>query len=393
VILSTAYFLYLIHFYFGYIGALLVFSALGCVFLVSRVYSMVQAFKRSRELGAAFVPRRFNRLSFYVLFTLIFLLLNIGGAQVLKEIALADRPSFHPFRTARAKAEFLKVYDSRALRWPVEAKSRMVDTSYGSTMVRVSGPEEGPPLVLLHGIGGSSLQWMYNVKSLSREFRTYAVDNIYDYGRSVYTRRMRRPDDMTAWLDELLTGLKLGKNINLIGVSYGGWITSQYALHFPERLDKIVLAAPVMTVRPLSLSWILRASFCAIPHQYFTRSFLNWLLEDLAHSGDANRGLMEDEAAASYQAIRSFQPKPLVAPTLLTDEDWQRLKVRALFLVGENEKIYSASMALQRLREAAPHIETRLIPDAGHDLLIVQADLVLGHILEFLKARSARQKE
>lgn len=384
--LSVTYFLYLVHYYFGYRGALLVFSAMGFVFLVTRITSIVQAFLRSRELGASFVPRWYNRAVFYVVFTLAFLLLNIGGAQAIKAVALADRPPHHPFRTARAKADFLKHYDSRALKWPVKSETRMVPTSFGSTLVRISGLDGAPALVLLHGIGGSSLQWMYNVEALSREFRTYAVDNIYDYGRSVFTRRLKSPDDMTTWLDELLTGLKLEEQIHLIGVSYGGWITGQFALRHPERLEKIILVAPVMTVRPLSLAWIWRASLCAIPHPSITRGFLEWLLEDLAEKDAAGRALLEEEAAASFQAIRSFRPKPMVAPTLLTDDEWRALRVKTLFLVGENERIYSADAALRHLHNTAPQVQTELIPGAGHGLLIVQAELVVDKILDFLKA-------
>ena len=55
-----------------------------------------------------------------------------------------------------------------------------------------------------------------------------------------------------------------------------------------------------------------------------------------------------------------------------------------LFLVGENEKIYSAQAAIQRLNEVAPEIEAVMIPDAGHDLTLVQADLVDTIILDFL---------
>jgi pimeloyl-ACP methyl ester carboxylesterase len=94
---------------------------------------------------------------------------------------------------------------------------------------------------------------MPNIVALSENYRTYAVDNIYDYGRSIYTRKIGIPDDFVGWLDELFTALKLGDNINIMGLSYGGWIAAQYALRLPERLNKIVLLAPVCTVLPLKL--------------------------------------------------------------------------------------------------------------------------------------------
>ena len=59
-----------------------------------------------------------------------------------------------------------------------------------------------------------------------------------------------------------------------------------------------------------------------------------------------------------------------------------------LFLVGENEKIYSAQEAVERLNNIAPQIKTEFIPGAGHDLSVVQADVVNQKILEFLEKKS-----
>lgn len=291
---------------------------------------------------------------------------------------------YHPFRSAKAKEQYLKVYDLKAGNWPVPSESRLVSTSFGETFVRISGPAEAPPLVLLHGINGNSLQWITNVEALSARYRVFAVDNIYDCGRSVYTRAVKTPDDYVVWLDELFDALQLRNGINLMGLSYGGWLTTQYALRHPGRLEKIVLLAPVCTVLPLSYKWISRAVLCAVPHRYFTRSFVYWLLEDTAKKGEAGRKVLDEEAEFAFLAYRSFKHRPMVNPTVLSDEELQALKVPTLFLIGENEKIYSARKAIERLNRVAPRIRSEVIPKAGHDLTVVQAKLVNGKVLEFL---------
>jgi pimeloyl-ACP methyl ester carboxylesterase len=111
-----------------------------------------------------------------------------------------------------------------------------------------------------------------------------------------------------------------------------------------------------------------------------------WLLQDLARQGPSGRALLEEYIEEAYLASRSFKPKRLVNPTVLKDEEWRRIKVPALYLVGENEKIYSARKAIQRLNDVAPQIKTELIPQAGHDLTIVQAEMVNNKVLGFLKA-------
>ena len=61
------------------------------------------------------------------------------------------------------------------------------------------------------------------------------------------------------------------------------------------------------------------------------------------------------------------------------------ISIPTLFLVGEHEVIYPAPEAIDRLNSVAPQIKTELIPNAGHDLTIVQAELVNTKVIEFLK--------
>jgi pimeloyl-ACP methyl ester carboxylesterase len=293
-----------------------------------------------------------------------------------------ELPAYHPFRSAEAKAQYLSIYEKRAKDWPVDSETRMVYTSYGQTFVRISGPAGAPPLVLLPGASVSSMMWAPNIKALSEHYQTYAVDNIYDIGLSVYTRIITRPDDFVNWLDDLFSALELGDKINLMGVSYGGWLTSQYTLRFPNRLAKIVLLAPAATVLPLRFAFVVRMMLALVPHRYFTRSFMHWLFADLVKK---DKALIEEGEDDIFTAYRCFKPKRLVPPTVLEDQELQSIQVPTLYLVGENDKIYSPQKAVERLNKLAPQIKTEVIPNAGHDLTIVQAEMVNRKVLEFLK--------
>lgn len=259
----------------------------------------------------------------------------------------------------------------------------MIKTSYGQTFVRVNGPEDAAPLVLLPGGNATSLIWAPNIPDLSASFRTYAVDNVYDFGRSVFSRHVRTPEDFVLWLDELFDGLALGDDVNLMGLSYGGWIASQYAISRPDRLGRVVLVAPAATVLNFNTDFLLRAVPCLIPHRYFVKNLMYWMLED-AVKDPGTRRVVDELAEDNYLGMRCFKPKQLVNPSVLSDEQLQGLEVPTLFLVAENEKIYSAHAAMQRLREVAPGIEAVMIPNAGHDLTMVQTELVDTIILDFL---------
>ena len=110
------------------------------------------------------------------------------------EGSLAMEP-WHPFRSTESKHEYLAFYDARAQRWPIASESMMVSTTFGDTFVRVQGPADGPPLVLLPGDSETSLSWIPVIEAFASEHRVYAIDHINDIGRSIYRKEPRRPDD------------------------------------------------------------------------------------------------------------------------------------------------------------------------------------------------------
>ena len=367
---------------------LLLWAAVIFFFLLLKLYSMVQAFSKSSQSGINYTLKRFNKSYFYALVTIIFLVMNVAFPLLIAKFALVEMTPYHPFRSEKAKQRYLAFYDEIAKDWPVESETRMIETSYGQTFVRISGPVDAPPLVLMHGAGATSLSWMPNIKALSQSYRTFAVDNIYDFGRSVFTQTFKGPDDFVEWMDELFSALDLEVNINMMGLSYGGWLTSQYAINHPEKLDKIVLLAPAATVLPLGPGFLGPALLSILPHRHFVKIGMESILADLLKKDEAGRSYFENWVDHLDLGLRSFKPKMTVSPTVLTDTELKGLKMPVLFMVGKNEKIYSPDQAVDRLNNIAPQIKTEFIPGAGHDLSVVQADVVNQKILEFLEKKS-----
>ena len=296
-----------------------------------------------------------------------------------------NRETYHPFRSEKAKEQYLNYYDKKAEKWPVDSENRVVDTYYGQTFMRISGSADAPVLVLLPGVSASSLMWKYSVKALSEHYCVYAIDNIYDVGRSVYTRRMRSSEDFVNWLNELFTTLELGNKVNLMGLSYGGWLTAKYAVKHPERLNKIVLIAPAATVLQIRQAFYRRVMLCLIPHRWFVENLMYWLLKDAVNRHKAYREQVDRYIDEVMLSNESFKQKATVNPTVLDDDELKSLVMPVLFLVGENEKIYSARNAIDRLKNVAPQIKTEIISNVGHDLLFLEQSLVLSKILTFLK--------
>ena len=265
------------------------------------------------------------------------------------------------------------------------SEERIVPTTYAPTFVRISGPATGPPLILLHGAGSTSLMWVPNIQALSVAYRTFAVDQVNEFGRSLCTKPLRSFDDLIRWLDELIDSLQLS-TVNLTGLSYGGALAAQYALRFPARVNKLVLLAPGNTVLRIGTGLLLRMLMTAFSRGRGIPSLMRYMFPDMARKDPA----WVDAVVEQVQlGMRSLQRRKILFPRVLTDAEWRSLRVPSLFLVGEHEVIYSAEEAVRRLNRAAPAVTTEIIPSAGHDLTFAQSEVVNRRILEFLAQPAA----
>ena len=97
----------------------------------------------------------------------------------------------------------------------------------------------GPVVVLLHGLGGNTLNWAFNVPALAQKYRVVVPDQI-GFGQSAKPPINYRVGTYTDFLDKFLDELKIEK-ATLVGNSMGGWVAALYALQKPARVERLVL--------------------------------------------------------------------------------------------------------------------------------------------------------
>jgi len=295
---------------------------------------------------------------------------------------------WHPFKSEEAQARYLALYDEQARAWPLASEQALVSTEDGDTFVRISGPADGPPLVLLPASRASSICWISMIEMLSERFRTYAVDAIYDVGRSVNRRPIKTVDDAIRWLDNLFDELGLSSGVNLMGLSLGACTAAEYVLHAPRRLAKAVWLAPAGVVAPISAGFILRSLPCMVSPRAF-EPFMRWIMSDVASSsGDARAHYDRavEDVVLSTQCYK-MRPMPGGAPREFRDDEFATIDTPVLYVVGENERVCSnAHKALSRLNAVAPQIRTELVDGCGHDIFWMRPDDVSRHVLNFLDA-------
>src|SRR3982751_66174 len=95
-----------------------------------------------------------------------------------------------------------------------------------------------PPLVLLHGMLGSSRNWQSAGTDLAQHFHVLAPD-LRNHGRSPHAPEMTYEammDDVLAWLDANSL-----PRATLVGHSMGGKVAMLLACRHPERVQRLII--------------------------------------------------------------------------------------------------------------------------------------------------------
>ncbi|WP_105300661.1 alpha/beta fold hydrolase [Anaerococcus marasmi] len=100
----------------------------------------------------------------------------------------------------------------------------------------------GENLFLLHGNGGDSTYFEYNIGQLSREFHLYLID-FRDHGRSDNARDKLTFELMASDLKEIFEKLSI-RRANILGFSDGANLALVFTIRYPYYVEKLILNAP-----------------------------------------------------------------------------------------------------------------------------------------------------
>jgi pimeloyl-ACP methyl ester carboxylesterase len=108
-----------------------------------------------------------------------------------------------------------------------------------NTVIHYLEAGQGPALVLVHGLGGSSDVWSNDIGILAKTYRVIAPD-LPGYGKSDRPRADYSIDYHAAMLKEFIDALGESK-VAIAGHSMGGWIAAVFTLNNPEKVSHLIL--------------------------------------------------------------------------------------------------------------------------------------------------------
>jgi len=238
---------------------------------------------------------------------------------------------------------------------------------------------DGPPLVLIHGLGSSSEDWSLIVRDLTRAHRVYAPD-LLGWGGS---DKPRDGDYSVAAQTELVRGfldaVHLGR-ADVGGISMGGWVALRLAATHPERVQRLVLIDSIGLDFPTTLdeSAFAPATMDEARHLLWLQSDDFGRLPDFVVSDFLRRARRESWILhASMRAMLTRRD--------VLDGKLQRVTMPTLIVWGTADRLARPSLAA-RLHRELPQSQVVMIPGCGHLAVIECRAKAMPAIAQFLNA-------
>lgn len=255
----------------------------------------------------------------------------------------------------------------------------------------------GPPLIILHGLYGSSDNWVTIAKKLQERF-TVILPDIRNHGHSPHSE-IHDYESISKDIYELAASMNLSRFF-LAGHSMGGKAAIKFVMRWPEKIDGLLIAdiSPFTSAESAAESKaehsaVLQAVLSAGLKDLRSRTEINarlsktlserevgLLMKNLQRNTD-NSFSWKLNAQSLYKNLsRIMEP---VLPDKYTDSIITGFPV--LFLKGEKSD-YLKENDYEGIRSIFPSVEFITIPSAGHWLHVDNPEAVTNAFLKLLSS-------
>jgi pimeloyl-ACP methyl ester carboxylesterase len=232
--------------------------------------------------------------------------------------------------------------------------------------VRYEVAGEGDPVVLVHGLSGSTRWWDRNVPDLAKHYRVYLV-NLPGFG--AFRRRAQRfvLAEATSWLLAWMEAVGL-ESAHFVGHSMGGYLSLKLAARRPGAVRRLVLVDPAGM--PSGRTMLGHLGPLLLSARYARPTFFPVLVRDALYAGPftlwkATRDLLAEDVRGDLRQVG--------APTLLV---W-----------GERDPLIPPSIG-DVMRAEIPDSRLLVIEGAGHNPMFDCPEDFNGALLAFLAGRT-----
>lgn len=254
---------------------------------------------------------------------------------------------------------------------------------------------EGTPLVLITGLVTPASSWGPLPRMLSDQgYKVIAIDN-RDVGES------SRCDDVEYEIADMakdviaVLDLEAIEQAYVLGISLGGMIAQELALHFPQRVEKLILIGtdPGYPDRVVDQDfWVSFLSIPAPDAETYLRAAVG--LMTAPGFADANPGMVDlivKSRIGAFADAGQFNRQMLASISFSSGARLPKLKVPTLVIHGDQDRMVPTSNG-PRLAELIPGSELVILENVGHLSPLEAPAEIFGHIARFFPVKEQAKR-
>jgi pimeloyl-ACP methyl ester carboxylesterase len=237
-----------------------------------------------------------------------------------------------------------------------------------------------PPLVYVAGLDGTGELFYKQAPALARAYRVLTF-RLREHGRFTY-------DDLT---DDVAAVVRNAgeSRATIVGESFGGTVAMQFAIRFPETVERLVVVNSFPRFRP---RWKIEI---AAAFARFVQPRISWTLR----RGANTLGLMQDGVGAEdrrrfFQAVRGVKHEGWARRLrLIAELDIENrlpeIQAPSLFIAGAKDPLLNSVREARLMAARIPSAAVKIIDGAGHACLLGNK-VILADLLDEWIAQSGR---
>lgn len=246
---------------------------------------------------------------------------------------------------------------------------------------------EGQPLVLLEGLGYASWMWSRQVEELAKNFKVIIFDN-----RGVgHTEKPDTEYSIHLFAKDtaaLLKALNIDK-AHILGVSMGGFIAQEFAICYPEMVDRLILCCTSfggpnsIPIPEETLAMMMQGGGkdgSIEKARYAVSMALN--KDTLEKHRDIIDFILVNQLE-NPQPKHAYQRQLYAGASFNREDDVYSIVADTLVLAGQGDRVVPPENA-QLLFEKIPQSKVSIIEESGHLFFMERPDVVNKQIIDFL---------
>ncbi len=251
----------------------------------------------------------------------------------------------------------------------------------------------GEPLILIPGFASGAWNWNWQTTELARDFRVITFDP-RGIGKSKANEAELQNLSLATFAEDvrrILDDLKIEK-ANVLGASFGGFVAQEFALSFPDRLDKLILACTSFGgenhVAPDLEILMAFASTDAMNTSERIRKFMAPAFTDefnRNHAATVEKVCRLREISVVPERVYTAQ---LTAATTFNFETRVgEIENETLIMTGDRDRVVPMRNSIN-LAEKMPNARLEIIENGGHLFFVENADEFNKSVKSFLTNES-----